>query len=150
MDRPFIIENSRELQRLRALVERLSDDELSLPLGTDWTLSVALAHLAFWDRWALVLIRKWKSSGIESSPIDPDVINDSLLPTWLALNPRVAANLAVSAAEEIDRELANSSSDFIAALESMGEPYRLYRSIHRKMHLDQMEESLVNRTGHVS
>ncbi len=40
MDKPFIAENARELKRLRSIVQRLSHDELSLPLGTDWTISV--------------------------------------------------------------------------------------------------------------
>jgi hypothetical protein len=142
MDKPFVVENARELERLRSLVERLSDDELSLPLGSDWTVSVALAHLAFWDQRSLVLIRKWKLSGVDPSPIDVDVTNESLLPTWLALHPRVSANLAVSAAEAIDSELAISSMDLISEIESMGDKFRLYRSIHRKMHLDQIEESL--------
>lgn len=142
MDRPFIAENARELDRLRALVERLSDAELSLPLGTDWTISVALAHLAFWDQRSLVLMRKWKLKGVEPAPIDIDVINDSLTPTWLSLPPRVAANLAVSAAEAIDDEIAKSPLELISAIENMGEKHRLYRSIHRKMHVDQIEDSL--------
>jgi len=144
MDRPFVAENARELERLRSLVKRLSDDELSLPFGNDWTIFVVLAHLAFWDQRSLVLLRKWKTSGVEPSPIDVDVTNDSLTPTWLALHPRVAANLAVSAAEAIDSELAKSSPDLISEIESTGDKFRLYRSIHRKLHLDQIEESLQN------
>jgi hypothetical protein len=142
MDKPFVAENARELERLRSLVQRLSDEELSRPLGTDWTISVALAHLAFWDQRSLVLVRKWRLSGVEPSPIDVDVTNDSLQPTWLALHPRVAANLAVSAAEAIDAELAGCSPELISEIEKMGDKFRLYRSIHRKLHLDQIEESL--------
>ena len=144
MDEPFVAENARELERLRSLVERLSDDELSHPLGNDWTVAVALAHLAFWDQRSLVLMRKWKSNGVEPSPIDVDVTNDSLQPTWLALHPRVAANLAVSAAEAIDSELAKSSPGLVSEIESMGDKFRLYRSVHRKLHLDQIEETLKN------
>lgn len=147
MDNPFVVENARELQRLRTLVERLSNDELRSPLGTDWTVSVALAHLAFWDGWALALLRKWKAKGIEPAPIDIDVANNSLVPTWLALDPRTAANLAVKAAEAIDGELADSSPEFIARVEKLGEPSRLFRSIHRKMHLDQIEKVVGNPTG---
>ncbi len=142
MDKPFVAENDRELERLRSLVERLSDDELSHPLGNDWTVAVALAHLAFWDQRSLVLMRKWKLTGVEPSPIDVDVTNDSLQPTWLALQPRVAAKLAVSAAEAIDSELAKSSPDLLSEIESMGDKFRLYRSIHRKLHLDQIGETL--------
>ena len=42
----------------------------------------------------------------------------------------------------IDRELEEASSDFIAEIEGLGEKFRLYRSIHRKLHLDQIEKFL--------
>jgi hypothetical protein len=112
MDRDFVAENTKERERLKSLVERLTDEELSLPLGTDWTIAVALAHLAFWDQRSLFLVRKWKKSGIvEPSPIDIDVTNESLLSLWMALPPKAAAGLAVSSAEEIDCELEEASSE---------------------------------------
>ncbi len=43
MDRPFVAENARERQRLRSLVEGLTDQDLSLSVGTDWNVAVALA-----------------------------------------------------------------------------------------------------------
>ena len=142
MQRPFVAENAKERERLHSLVERLTDETLNLPLGGGWTIAVALAHLSFWDQRSLFLIRKWKKSGVEPSPIDIDITNDSLLSQWLAIPPRDAANLAISSAESIDRELTKASSDFIAEIERLGENFRLYRSIHRKLHLDQIEEFL--------
>jgi hypothetical protein len=147
MDRPFVAENTKERERLSSLVERLTDEELRLPLGDDWTIAVALAHLSFWDQRSLVLVRKWKKSGVvEPSPIDIDVTNDSLLSTWLAIPLRAAANLAVSTAEEIDRELEEASPDLITKIESLGEKFRLYRSIHRKLHVDQIVKLLNSRS----
>jgi hypothetical protein len=148
MDRPFVAENAKERQRLISLVTRLTDEELRLPLDNGWTIAVALAHLAFWDQRSLFLIRKWKKSGVELSPIDIDLTNDSLLSLWLALPPRAAADLAVSSAEAIDRELQEAASDLISAIDGLGEKFRLYRSIHRKMHLDQIEEILKKRNRH--
>ena len=143
MDWPFVSENAKERERLRALVDRLTDEELCLPLGNGWTIAVALAHLSFWDQRSLFLLRKWKKSGVvEPTTIDIDVTNDSLLSTWLALPPRAAANLAVSSAEEIDLELEEASPDLITKIESLGEKFRLYRSIHRKLHLDEIEKIL--------
>ena len=143
MDRPFVSENAKERERLSSLVERLTDEELCQPLGDDWTIAVALAHLSFWDQRSLFLLRKWKKSGVvEPTIMDIDVTNDSLLSTWLALPPRAAANLAVSSAEEIDRELEEATPDLITKIESLGEKFRLYRSIHRKLHLDEIEEIL--------
>jgi hypothetical protein len=120
----------------------LIDEELSLPMENGWTIAVALAHLAFWDQRSLVLMRKWKMSGVAPSPIDVDVTNDSLLPLWLALPPRAAANLAVSAAEAIDRELEEAPPELFSAIEDLGDRFRLYRSEHRKLHLDQIEQFL--------
>jgi hypothetical protein len=123
-------------------VKRLTDEELNLPLGNGWTIAVALAHLSFWDQRILFVMRKWKKSGVEPSSIDIDVTNDSLLSQWVTIPPRKAANLAISSAEAIDRELEEASSDFIAEIEGLGEKFRLYRSIHRKLHLDEIEELL--------
>ena len=142
MDRPFVKENAKELERMRSIVHRLTDQELNFPLGNGWTIAVAFAHLSFWDQRSLLLMRKWKKSGIEPSPIDIDITNDSLLSLWLAIPPREAANLAISSAEAIDCELEEAPSDLIAAIENLGENFRLYRSIHRKLHLDEIEESL--------
>jgi DinB superfamily len=145
MDRPFVAENAQERKRLLVLVARLTDEDLSITLGNGWTIAVALAHLAFWDQRALFLMRKWKKSGVAPSPIDVDLTNDSLLSLWLALPPRAAVELAVASAEAIDRELQAAASDLISAIENLAEKFRLYRSIHRKLHLDQIEERLRNK-----
>ena len=142
MDRQFIEENAKERERLRSLVERLSDEQLSIPLEDGWTIAVALAHLAFWDQRSLMLLRKWKSTGVTPSPIDIDVTNDSLLPLWLALPPRSAAKLAVASAEAIDGEIEEAPSELISEIQKLGDKFRLYRSVHRKMHLDRIEEFL--------
>jgi hypothetical protein len=146
MDRPFVVENTRERERVRRLVDRISDKELILPMWEGWTIAAAFAHLAFWDQRALVLMKKWKISGVVSSPIDDDVTNDSILPLCLAIPPRVAARLAVTAAEAIDLELEKAHEDLISDIWQLGERFRLYRSDHRKLHLDQIE-SLLNIRG---
>jgi hypothetical protein len=56
MDRPFVNENTRERKRLISLVDCLTGEELNLTLGNDWTIAIALAHLAFWDQRSLFLI----------------------------------------------------------------------------------------------
>ena len=148
MDRPFVSENDQARERLISLAKRLTDEELKLVLGNGWTIAVALAHLAFWDQRSLFLMRKWEKSGVELSPIDIDLTNDSLLSLWLALPPRAAAELAVASAEAIDRELEAAAPEMIAAIESLREKFRLYRSIHRKLHLDEIEELLQKRIRH--
>ena len=148
MEQSFVNENARARERLMSLVERLTDEELSSPMGDDWTIAIALAHLAFWDQRSLFLLRKWRKSGkVELSPIDIDVTNDCLLPLWQALEPRVAANLAVSSAQQVDREVESIPPDLISKIESIGEKNRVYRSVHRNMHIDQIEDLLKQRSS---
>ena len=147
MERPFVVENDRERDRLRTLVARLTDEELRLPVGHGWTVASALAHLAFWDQRALVLLRRWKSSAVARSPIDEDATNDALLPLSLAIPSRVAAHLAVTSAEAIDRELEEAAPALIADIQALGDRFRLYRCDHRKAHLDQIESVLKRGTG---
>lgn len=142
MEQTFVAENARERKRLRALVGNLSDADLRLDLGSGWTIAAALAHLAFWDQLSIVRIRQWRRFGVSPSSLDLDVINDALLPLLLSIPPRMAADLAVAAAEAIDHELGQLSPELVAAIETLGDERRLFRSIHRSMHLDQIERAL--------
>jgi hypothetical protein len=149
MSRSYVEENARERERLRRLGNRLTDEQLAQPLGDDWTIAIALAHLAFWDQRSLLLIQKWKRNGaVEPSPIDIDLTNETLLSLWRRLPPRQAANLAVACAESVDGELEATSDEMIAQIESIDGKSRVYRSVHRKMHLDQIE-ALLSKTGAV-
>ena len=81
VERPFIERNAVERARLEALVARLSNDDLARTLDGGWTVAAKLAHLAFWEQRALVLLAKWQREGaVRPSPVDEDVVNDALLP----------------------------------------------------------------------
>jgi hypothetical protein len=148
MDRPFAPQNERERKRLQTLVARLSDRELQNPMDDGWTVAVTLAHLAFWDQRSLLLLRRWKKTGkVELSPIDIDLTNEALLPLWRALPGRTAAELALAAAEAIDRELESYPLTLIPAIEAAGDRYRLYRAEHRQWHLDQIAKALAMSAG---
>jgi len=57
MDRQFDTENKRERERLRALVSRITDEELNLPYYEEgWTVSAGLAHLAFQDQYGQAVL----------------------------------------------------------------------------------------------
>ena len=142
MDRPFVRENSAERTRLRNVIASITDAQLRLPLPNGWPIYVALAHLAFWDQRSTVLVKKWTKDGIVPSPIDVHVVNDALVPFFLALAPREAADLALSSAEAIDSQLQEAPDDLIAGLMALGDRFRLFRSEHRKLHLDKIENVL--------
>ena len=143
MDKQYVDENNKERERMIKLVNEITDKELKLVIYKEgWTIAVALAHLAFWDKYAQALLKKWKNSGISASHHEWDNINDALLPLALKIPPRAAAELAISAANAADSEAEQSTLEFVKAIESLNEPYRLKRSMHRKTHLDEIEAFL--------
>jgi hypothetical protein len=143
MERPFIAENNRERERLKALVARLSDEQLRRPMAAGWTVSGVLAHMAFWDARALYFMNKWEG-GVAPSEADlesGDVnwINDSSKPLCLALPPRTAAQLALQLAEETDARVAALSDELLGQILAIGQPFNLSRASHRGEHLDEIE-----------
>ena len=53
MDRSYVTENAAERERLKALVARLTDDDMARAMSPQWTVGVGLMHLAFWDGMSL-------------------------------------------------------------------------------------------------
>ncbi len=58
MDARIAAENAQERRRLGELVGRLTDEEMCLEAGAGWTVAALLAHMAFWDYRALVLVNR--------------------------------------------------------------------------------------------
>lgn len=146
MDKPWIAENNAERARLKALVERLPDDQLQTPMAAGWTISGVLAHLAFWDGRALYYMDKWAGGAAPSQadwePDDIDWINDSAKPLCLALPPRTAAELALKMAEDADRRVEALPDDLLERAIAVTPPFSLSRAAHRKEHLDDIERYL--------
>jgi hypothetical protein len=147
MDRSHIAANDAERERLRALITRLSDDELRRPMPDGWTVAAQLAHVGFWDARASFSLDKW-ARGIEPSPGDyePDDvawINDSAKPLCLALPPREAARLALRLAEEADRKVAALNDELLEKIRVAG-PFSISRAEHRREHLDEIERALTS------
>lgn len=145
MDRTYVAENDAERERLRSLVTRLSDEELSRPMPAGWTVAAVLAHIGFWDARAIFFLDKWGRSGEPSiyEPEDTDAANDSAKPLCLALPPRGAAQLALRLAEEADGKVKALSDAMLEKIRKKGNPpFNLSRAIHRKEHLDDIERAL--------
>ncbi|MGH2451828.1 MAG: DinB family protein [Candidatus Limnocylindria bacterium] len=141
----YVKQNDRERERLRALVERLSDDDLRRPVNEHWTVAAVLGHVAFWDARSLWLTDKL-DRGVPFSPSDvepEDVtwINDSMRPLIHAIAPREAALLALRLAERIDRRVASIAPERTWPTDpnSLLNPLR---AGHRREHLDEIEAAL--------
>src|SRR5262245_6700855 len=108
-DRSYVAENDRERHRLEALVDKLDDKALSQPMPAGWTIASVLAHLAFWDERAILLIdllKRGTSIPLLENAVDVEWINDAAKPAQLALDPRRAATLAVETARATDQAVA--------------------------------------------
>ena len=63
--------NRSTSQRLRALADRISDDELGRVIDPPWTASALFAHIAFWDRFVHARWVRASSEGLRApEPID--------------------------------------------------------------------------------
>jgi hypothetical protein len=148
MDRSYAADNARELERMRALVSKLSDQDLGSMVNEYWTVAGVLGHAAFWDGRALFFARKLQRDGdlapSESEPEDVDWINDSTRPLIHAIPPRQAAEVALRIAEETDELVASLSPDLLAKIDA-NSPLNPVRADHRGEHLDEIEAALTGR-----
>ena len=143
-DRPYIAANTQQRERLRALVERLDDDELRAPVNEYWTVAGVLGHMAYWDIRVMVLAEKidrgepWAAGDAEP---DGDWLNDSTRPLIHAIAPREAAQFALRIAEETDALVAGLPLDRMWP-DDPDSPISAARSEHRGEHLDEIELAL--------
>ena len=137
--------NTRERERLRDLVARLTDDNLRHLVTDRWTVADTLGHVAFWDAWALALAEKLEAARpfepADDGPEDVDAINAATRALLRALPPRQVAELAVRLAEETDRRVAALDPQRLWP-EDPASPLNPLRATHRAEHLDQIEAAL--------
>jgi hypothetical protein len=138
----FIQPNDESRQKLETFIDSLSDDDFAQTNPYGWTVSALLGHLAFWEQRMLVLLRRWQQNGVDESPVDPNMINDSLRPLCLALEPRVAAELCLASAKETDAALAAITPELFEAIQASPNHYRFNRSLHRNDHMGEIARLL--------
>jgi hypothetical protein len=144
-DRSYVEENTRERERLRALVERLSEDELRLAVNPHWTVAGVFGHIAFWDARILALADKVERgvpfSSSDTEPEDVDWINDASRPLIHAIPPLEMARLALRIAEETDALVAILPPERLWPRDP-DSPLYAVRADHRGEHLDDVEAAL--------
>jgi len=139
------VANRAQTARMRALVAGLDASALTVRLPDGWTVAVALAHIAFWDRQRLCLLRRWASGVDCHGGYDGELFNEVLLPFLEAIPGDRVAAMAVQTAEEIDQFLSTLSDDVIVAALARADKPNLDRGGHRGYHLDQVERALAAR-----
>ena len=143
-DRSYVDANTRERERMRALVDGLNDDALVAPVNEYWTVAGVLGHIAYWDIRVLVLAEKI-DRGEPCAPGDAepdgDWLNDSTRPLIHAIRPRDAAAFALRIAEQTDARVAELPPDRLYPHDP-DSPISADRSDHRGEHLDEIEAAL--------
>ena len=149
-DRSYVDENTRERERLRALVERLDEDELRIPVNPHWTVAGVFGHIAFWDARVLALADKLERgtpfSPSDTEPEDVDWINDASRELIHAIPPLEVVRLALRTAEETDARVATLPVDRLWPTDP-DSPLYAVRASHRGEHLDDVEEALRGHSG---
>jgi hypothetical protein len=146
VDRSYVDANRAALDRLKGFVEKASDADLAHPMEDGWTVASVLAHAAFWDLRVVACVDAWGPDG--SGPVPTyyddavDWINDAAKPLISALEPRVAARVAIEAAEAADRAVAGLSDELYARNEALGLLVNPDRADHRLEHLDEIGQTL--------
>lgn len=141
IDQPFVELNRTATNRIRALAAHLTDLEMQHPVGEHWTVAIALAHLAFWDRRVMAILDKTEHEG-KLFTLEIDLaVNDLSLPLWAAIPPRDAARLAIAAAETLDKRLEGFPATLLEAIYSYNQRC-VVRAWHRNAHLDKVDAAL--------
>jgi len=145
VDDSYVERNARELERMRALVARVAEGDLTRPVNEFWTVAGVLGHIAFWDARILALADRLERgapfSPTDKEPEDVDWINDASRPLIHAIEPAELAQLSLRIAEETDRRVASLPAERMYPADQ-DSPIYAFRSDHRGEHLDDIEAAL--------
>ena len=141
LDRSFVELNRASTDRIRALAASLTDEEMQHPVGEHWTVGIALAHLAWWDRRVMYVLDMTERNGELFVPEIDIFVNDLSLPLWAAVPPREAARIAIESAETLDQRLESYPPALLEEIYAYNKRW-VVRALHRGEHLDEVDAAL--------
>jgi len=141
LDQSYVEQNRASTERIRALAGRLTDDEMQTKVGEHWTVSIALAHLAWWDRRVMYALDMTERDGKLFILEINIVVNDLSLPLWAVIPPREAARICIETSEALDKQLEEYSPDLLEEIFNYNKRW-VIRALHRNEHLDEVDAAL--------
>ncbi|HZM20778.1 MAG TPA: DinB family protein [Anaerolineales bacterium] len=141
LDPTYIEQNRASTERIRALIARLSDEEMQTKVGEHWTVSVALAHLAWWDRRVMYVLDMTEKDNKLFIPEIDIFVNDLSLPLWAVIPPRDAARICIETSETLDKRLEEYSQELLEKIYNYNKRW-VIRALHRNEHLDEVDAAL--------
>jgi hypothetical protein len=138
-------EPGQQLERVRTLSRRMSDEELASPVDDVWTAAGLLAHIAFWDRFCRARWLHAERTGRRTpAHIEDDfteMVNEANISHWNAVPPRAAIQECLESGEAVDELIRSLDSAVVADVIVEGGQRLVDRSIHRSVHLDTIEQA---------
>lgn len=133
--------NHASTERIKKFAASLSDDEMQTRVGEHWTVAIALAHIAFWDRRVLYVLDMTSKDGKLFIPEIDIFVNDLSLPLWAVIPPHEAARIAIETSEELDKRLEVYPQDLLEEIFNYNKRW-VIRALHRNEHLDEVDAAL--------
>lgn len=133
--------NHASTERIKKLAASLSDDEMQTRVGEHWTVAIALAHIAFWDRRVLYVLDMTSKDGKLFIPEIDIFVNDLSLPLWAVIPPHEAARIAIETSEELDKRLEVYPQDLLEEIFNYNKRW-VIRALHRNEHLDEVDAAI--------
>ena len=141
LDQSFAERNRTATERIRNLVASLTDDQMLQPVGEHWTVAIALAHIAWWERRVMLVLDGTEEQGKLFDPGINTYVNDISLPLWAAVPPWEAARIAIEEAQLLDARLEAFPRDLLEEIYEYN-PRWVVRALHRNEHLDEVDAAL--------
>ncbi|MBK9603705.1 MAG: maleylpyruvate isomerase N-terminal domain-containing protein [Anaerolineales bacterium] len=135
--------NRASTERIKKLAASLTDEEMQTRVGEHWTVAIALAHLAWWDRRVMYVLDRTAQDGKLFIPEIDIFVNDLSLPLWAAIPPREAARIAIETSADLDARLEIYSPNLLEEIYNYNKRW-VVRALHRNEHLDEVDAALKN------
>ena len=133
--------NRASTERIKKLAASLTDEEMQTRVGEHWTVAIALAHLAWWDRRVMYVLDRSAQDGKLFIPEIDIFVNDLSLPLWAAIPPREAARISIETSADLDARLEIYSPNLLEEIYNYNKRW-VVRALHRNEHLDEVDAAL--------
>ncbi|HMU92823.1 MAG TPA: hypothetical protein PKE43_07440 [Anaerolineales bacterium] len=133
--------NRASTERIKQLAASLNDEEMQTRVGEHWTVAIALAHLAWWDRRVMYVLDMTVKNGKLFVPEIDIIVNDLSLPLWAAIPPREAARIAIESSADLDARLEAFPQDLLEEIYNYNKRW-VVRALHRNEHLNEVDAAL--------
>jgi hypothetical protein len=143
----IVQDNQKERERLLAFMAGLKEKDFKRRLPNGWSVSVALAHLAFWDFRQVTMLQRWLAEKKAPGTLDVLAINEPLSLLSEAIPGPVVVKFTKAAAEMSDQSVEALTQAQADEFLKVGTERFLHRAQHRREHLDKIVKALEGPAG---